>query len=159
MLLDYPIKKTGLSAAKTSSWRNHPAVGLWRGFSNALIFYYNTSLDVFTARGYTNMLLKPIIIEGDIVMPPWFGDNYFHRTHRSQLLYKGYERFSAFEGAFIKGNYTKDRSPHKTIDWYRQFKWKERPGEFPYVWPNALEMIAMGTTSVKKWLTRKKKML
>lgn len=89
-------------------WQNHPATRMFRGFDNALTEYYNTSIDVWTARGYKNNMRK-IPIVGNVVYPPWFGNEAFHAGHRSNLLRKNYDHYS-------------------------RYGWNE-PITLPYVWP------------------------
>jgi hypothetical protein len=48
-------------------------------------------------------------LTGDVVMPPWFGDDRFHAAHRSNLLRKSPEH-------------------------YRQY-WPTEPDDLEYVWP------------------------
>jgi hypothetical protein len=69
------------------SYRNHPAVKMWRGHINALKLYYNLSLDEWIGRGYRNNMLE-MPIRGKITYPEWFGSNCFHAAHRSNLLRK-----------------------------------------------------------------------
>lgn len=89
-------------------WKNHPAVKMWNGYTNALSVYYNTILDEWIGRGYKNNM--PYIAGiPTCKMPPWLGDEQFHASHRSKLLSKN----------------------HK---YYSQFGWKE-PNDLPYVWP------------------------
>ena len=93
---------------QTKGWRNHPAVKMWEGHTNALKLYFNKSLEEWISRGYKNNM-KPEIIRGKIVLPKWFGNRKFHSSHKSNLLRKDQE-------------------------YYSQFKWKEN-SELPYVWP------------------------
>jgi hypothetical protein len=93
---------------KTKGWVRHPAVRMWRGYENALKVYYNTVLLEWILRGYRNNMEFEQIV-GDVVLPPWFGDDAFHASHRSNLL-------------------------KKDPVWYGQFGWKE-PDDLPYLWP------------------------
>ena len=92
-----------------SAWKNHPAVLMWKGYEEALSLYYNICLEFWAKRGYKNIKLKPIEISNfdAIKMPPWMGNNRFHRSHKSNLL-------------------------RKNPDHYKQFK---VPNNLPYVWP------------------------
>jgi hypothetical protein len=89
------------------SWRNHPAVKMWRGHINALKLYYNLSLDEWVGRGYRNNMQK-MTIRGKIAYPKWFGRKNFHAAHRSNLL-------------------------RKDMIFYGQYNWSEPP-DLPYLW-------------------------
>ncbi len=94
----------------TYGWQKHPAVNMWRGYTDSLKYYYNTSLEVFDYRGGTNIRLKPMVLPPyPLIHPPWLGDEAFHASHRSNLLRK--------DGKF-----------------YARYGWKESP-DLPYVWP------------------------
>ena len=97
-----------LKRTKTKGWRNHPAVKMWKGHSNALKFYFNASLEEWIKRGFRNNM-KFEKIRGKIVFPNWFGRNKFHASHRSNLLRKDKKHYS-------------------------RFGWKEN-SNLPYVWP------------------------
>lgn len=88
-------------------WSNHPATKMWKGYENGLTLYMNYCIKEWIQRGYKNNM--PIVEVEKIVMPPWFGDEKFHSSHRSNLLEKDFE-------------------------WYSKFGWTEEPG-MPYVWP------------------------
>jgi len=89
-------------------WANHPASRMWRGFETALRLYANLSICIWIERGYKNtMELWPL--KGQVIMPPWFGNEAFHASHRSNLL-------------------------RKNPEWYGQFDWQE-PDDLPYIWP------------------------
>jgi len=92
-------------------WLNHPAVRMWEGFELALTQYGNIMIAEWVLRGNNNnMPLIPTETRPkDIEMPPWFGDDRFHASHRSNLLRKDWEH-------------------------YRQFSWTESV-LLPYWWP------------------------
>ncbi|MCO5600944.1 hypothetical protein L7F22_055061 [Adiantum nelumboides] len=95
-------------------WSRAPAVRMWMGYPQALALYYNLCLIEWDARGYRNILLKPSHLAGslgttDLAMPPWFGLDEVHASHRSNLL-------------------------RKLPEYYSQFSWTE-PSDLPYVWP------------------------
>jgi hypothetical protein len=113
---------------------------MWRGYENALLAYYNLALQIYEERGYNNVLLQPVEIKGKVVLPPWIGDDKFHRAHRAQLLLKAQKRINRYERLVMKGENPRDPNPREWIDWYRQFNWKEKPGEYEYIWPDALAM-------------------
>ncbi len=97
-----------------SGWLNHPASKMWRGHIGALMRYHDTAIDEWVSRGYKNNMLK-YFSEGDwadLRYPSWLGNEEFHASHRSALLYKNPE-------------------------WYGQFGWTEEPGipKETYIWP------------------------
>jgi len=87
-----------LDRTPTKGWRNHPVTVMWTGYESALQLYQNYTIQEWISRGYKNtMLLEDIDIDIDIVaMPPWFGLEEFHRSHRSNLLRKDYEYYSQY---------------------------------------------------------------
>jgi hypothetical protein len=88
------------------AWANHPAVRMWRGHIESLSEYLDCCIVAWIARGgENNMSLTRL--SGP--KPWWFGSDYFHRSHRSNLL-------------------------RKDEVYYRQFGWTE-PTNLPYVWP------------------------
>lgn len=101
-------------------WANHPATKMWEGHILALMLYSDCMVREWVRRGYKNTMpmmltdapdspytLHPTV--GEIVMPPWLGDEEFHAAHRSKLL-------------------------EKDPKWYGQFGWTEEPGR-DYIWP------------------------
>lgn len=89
------------------AWRNHPAVLMWRGYEPALADYGDTIILEWIKRGYQNKM--ELIFPGSIVLPPWFANDRFHASHRSNLLRKDY-------------------------NYYSKFGWQEGTG-LPYWWP------------------------
>ncbi len=85
-----------LNRTKTSGWRNHPAVKMWKGHENALKVYFNESVEEWISRGYKNTM-KLEIIKGEIIFPKWFGNKKFHSSHKSNLLRKNFEHYSKFQ--------------------------------------------------------------
>ena len=95
----------------SAGWRNHPATLMWEGHVDALKAYYNQSVLLWVERGYNNTLpLQVIPTSVNLVLPPWFGLERFHSSHRSALLFKD-------------------------LEWYSQFRWTESP-EYNYYWPS-----------------------
>ena len=89
-------------------YSNHPAVNMWRGYEDALAQYMNFCIKEWVHRGYVNnieLLPTPDKIE----YPPWLGDDDFHASHRSKLLFKKPEH-------------------------YGRLGWNE-PDDLDYVWP------------------------
>lgn len=66
----------------------HPAVAMWRGHVAALARYYNACLAEYARRGHSNGSFERAEEGDDVVMPAWFGDEAFHRSHRQKLLAK-----------------------------------------------------------------------
>ena len=114
-------------------WRNHPARVMWAGYPSALAFYGVVVCRRWTGLGYRDTCREKILLSLDAMgagntedaleknyveamkgkengfLPPWFGDERFHRSHRSNLL-------------------------RKDPDWYGGQGWNEGPG-LPYFWP------------------------
>ena len=115
-------------------WKNHPARRMWCGFPEALGFYGVVIIRRWLSLGYRDTCREKILLMLDEqgysgserkleeryeaalagtdrnFLPPWFGDEDFHRSHRSNLL-------------------------RKDLQWYGQFGWTE-PSELPYIWPD-----------------------
>lgn len=88
-------------------WSIHPAVRMWKGFESALLHYMDLCIEEWINRGYKNNMKRATILEFDL--PPWFGLEEFHASHRSNLL-------------------------RKYPEWYCQFGWTE-PDNLKYHWP------------------------
>lgn len=94
--------------AKGYGWRNHPCVKMWKNYLAALRLYYNVVIAEWVLRGYNNsMLFAPL--DSEIVFPQWFGNEIFHASHRSALLFKDFE-------------------------FYSKYNWLEKP-KYDYYWP------------------------
>ena len=98
----------GLLGKAKSGWMNHPAAKMWRGYEEALGLYMNMMIMEWKRRGYKNTM-EYYISGNAIVMPPWFGDEDFHSSHRSNLL-------------------------RKNPEFYGQYGWMDDPSK-PYIWP------------------------
>lgn len=90
-------------------WENHSASVMWRGYSDALKLYYNTTINEWIKRGYINNM--PIIKTNTPNFPYWINNEEFHASHRSNLLRKDPEH-------------------------YAKFGWTE-PDDLPYCWPKS----------------------
>jgi hypothetical protein len=90
------------------SWRHHPVIRMWRGYEDALSLYFWSMVDEWRQRGYRSTIELPRP-EGNVVLPPWLGDERLHASHRSNLL-------------------------RKEPGWYGAFGWTEQP-DLPYWWP------------------------
>lgn len=82
-------------------WRHHPAVTMWRGYTDALVTYGLTMVTEWDARGYSDTTRRQIAEfvhpeeprdEPSLVaagrLPPWIGWEPLHRSHRAALLRK-----------------------------------------------------------------------
>ena len=108
-------------------WRHHPAVLMWKGHEEALGRYGLTICEVWTERGFGDTCAATIVAdlreagvtalrsEADLAaagaLPPWLGDEEFHRSHRSALVRKD----PGFYAPLFPGV----------------------PDDVPYVWPTA----------------------
>jgi len=78
----------------TKGWVNHPAAKMWRGHEVALGLYGIAMCEEWIDRGFKDSCtakIKALVDEhtnGRVVMPHWYANEYFHRTHRSNLLRK-----------------------------------------------------------------------
>jgi len=79
----------------TGGWINHPAVLMWKGFSNLLAYYHNEMIDEWVRRGYNNNM-KHIIVPPSITQPLWLGSQDFHDSHKSNLLRKDSEFYGKY---------------------------------------------------------------
>ena len=88
------------SGRNTGGWVNHPAVKMWRGYAEALAWYYNIICLEWLDRGYDNNML-PLRVYGvplrDTEMPPFIGNKDFHDSHKSNLLRKDPEFYGWYE--------------------------------------------------------------
>lgn len=89
-------------------WISHPAVLMWRGYSNALAEYHNLCISEWVKRGYKNNMC--FLDYGEVIYPWWLGWEAFHSSHRQTLLYKDF-------------------------NYYNQFGWSESP-KYEYIWPS-----------------------
>lgn len=90
---------------------NHPASRMWRGYEQSLINYGLTVCQEWTRRGYSDSVSGKLALHKDYsAQPPWFGNEEFHASHRSNLL-------------------------RKDPVWYSRFSWSES-SDLPYIWPS-----------------------
>ena len=83
----------------TYGWRNHPAVKMWKGYSDCLVSYGIAICLEWITRGYKdNCLIKiqefRVDFSASTKIPDWLGDNNFHLSHQSNLLRKFPEHYS-----------------------------------------------------------------
>ena len=83
-------------------WANHPAVTMWRGHTTALVVYGTVVVDEWIARGHADSTRAQIaeflhprtppswteLVRTPSLLPPWWGREDLHRSHRSALLRK-----------------------------------------------------------------------
>lgn len=107
----------------SSRWRHHPAVQMWRGFERYLAHYGIAVCGEWKSRGFRDSLEEQFIESSRWIVsafhdispssvcgvPPWFGLDEVHSSHRSNLLRKHPEHYS-------------------------QFGWAET-NDIPYFWP------------------------
>lgn len=91
-------------------WRHHPAAKMWRGHLPALVLYGLVMTDAWTAAGRADSVRPQLLafapeVDGlaqdDVPMPPWLGDEDFHRSHRSNLLRKDPEHYGPLFGDVV----------------------------------------------------------
>ena len=83
-----------LERTPTKGWRNHPVTRMWSGYEEALKLYQNFTILEWIDRGYKNNMEFEDVNHSSVVYPDWFGQDLFHRSHRSNLLRKDYEYYS-----------------------------------------------------------------
>ncbi|MEZ7006547.1 MSMEG_6728 family protein [Streptomyces sp. AD55] len=86
-------------------WRRHPAVRMWTGYEEALVRYGLEVCRVWRERGHRDGVAASLVAgltadrPGTVPrdqsalarageLPPWLGDEDFHRSHRSALVRK-----------------------------------------------------------------------
>lgn len=90
----------------TSGWDHHPAKVMWEGHELALLAYQEAVCNEWVARGYrdgtlhkSKVLMEPHVARlkanGADAMPPWLGLQAFHDSHKSNLLRKDPDFYSA----------------------------------------------------------------
>ncbi|HSA50529.1 MAG TPA: MSMEG_6728 family protein [Yinghuangia sp.] len=107
-------------------WRHHPAVRMWAGYEEALVRYGLEVCKVWREQGHQDSCATTMVADllafrpGASVrrqsalanareLPPWLGDDAFHRSHQSALVRKEPKTYAAlFSGV---------------------------PPDLPYVWP------------------------
>lgn len=101
-----------------TGYSNHPATNMWRGYENALIYYYNLVVTEWVNRGKANNM--QLYSHGEVVYPWWFGWDHFHLSHQASLLRKFpdyYGRIFAFHPYYYERGYI---WPHKYGPMYRE---------------------------------------
>ena len=91
---------------RRDGWKNHPAVKMWGGCTEALHLYKDLCINEWVRRGFNNTM--DLTYAGHTSLPKWWGGD-IHATHRSNLL-------------------------RKDSAYYGQFGWCETD-DLPYFWP------------------------
>lgn len=89
---------------ESTGWRNHPATKMWAGYEFLLAYYGSVMSTEWKRRGYVDNLLPyfedkmvQLLDDGNGFenLPWFFGNRAFHRAHKSNLLRKAPEYYSA----------------------------------------------------------------
>ena len=99
--------------SKSNAWKNHPAVKMWEGYTEALAQYYNIILNEWIFRGYNNTM-KELPIISNTIFPWWLGNPNFHRSVRAKLIQKNRDFY------------------------FGQWKEDERFNNSNYLWPDSI---------------------
>ena len=107
-------------------WRHHPAAKMWKGYEEALGAYGLAICREWCRRGHTDTCdtkirdelaglgITAVREQAQLAqagrLPPWLGDEAFHRAHRSSLL-------------------------NKDPEWYGDL-FTDVPPDLPYIWPS-----------------------
>ena len=110
-------------------WRHHPTAKMWKGYEEALAAYGVAVCREWRRRGHADtcdLKIRQELATLDIHevreqaeleragrLPPWLGDEDYHRSHRSSLLAKDPE-------------------------WYGEL-FHDVPPDLPYVWPSTTQ--------------------
>lgn len=85
-----------------SPFRQHPAVRMWEGYTDALKLYHNKCLNEWINRGMMNSM-EFYVIRGDINprpslldLPAWMGDSRLHYSHQANLYRKDPKYYKMF---------------------------------------------------------------
>ncbi len=104
----------------TYGWKHHPAVLMWKGYEEALGSYGVVICRAWTSRGRADTceatMGQDLATAGIRVpprsqaqlrraraLPPWLGDEQFHRSHRAALLRKDPAWYEAAFGPEAEG--------------------------------------------------------
>lgn len=108
-------------------WQNHPAVNMWRGYSEALVEYASVITLECIKRGFKDTCLPKIESLANtekmcyntygkywtaFEYPAWRGLEEFHLSHKSNLIRKDPEHYSKF--------------------------FPDIPNDIPYYWPSKM---------------------
>lgn len=121
-------------------WRNHPAVTMWTGFTQALVAYGVAITQQWQRAAFSDTvqpkieefaLPEPVRTQKELValgrMPPWIGSRPLHRSHQAALVRKDPGHYAAL---------------FPRVD-----------PDLPYVWPPS-QPPALPTGTVSAWVVR-----
>jgi hypothetical protein len=80
-------------------WKSHPAVRMWEGCAQTLIYYGICVCREWIARGYKDTCLEKILAFENCTRPVdpwWLGEKAFHNSHKSKLLQKKPEHYNQY---------------------------------------------------------------
>jgi hypothetical protein len=78
---------------RMGSYRNHPAVLMWRGYPDALRKYVRTMCEEYLIRTGNNHRCRLFGYTNTPTLPAWIGDQLFHLSHKVNLLRKDYDYY------------------------------------------------------------------
>lgn len=81
-------------SGETKGWASHPASKMWDGYLPALHMYGRAMCTEWIDRGYADTMLNRFEQYDEFDMPPWMGNEDFHRSHQSNLIRKDAEFYS-----------------------------------------------------------------
>lgn len=121
-------------------WRNHPAVTMWAGYSNALVAYGAEVTQQWQRAGFGDTVLPqllefldpgPLRTQRELAhageLPPWLGRRSLHRSHQAALVRKDPDHYGPLFG---------------NVD-----------PELPYVWPD-VQRVDVPPAPVSAWVVR-----
>ncbi len=95
----------GHGKPKKTPWYNHPAVRMWKGYEQALMYYLHAMCYEWTInRAFKDTCwikaievgFRPPNVGIEAEMPPWLGKEEFHKSHQSNLLRKDQNHYGKF---------------------------------------------------------------
>ena len=93
------LKQGPMTDGKHTSWYNHPAVQMWKGYERGLLLYLGEICLKWVSFGYKDTCLekaKQLVSDGPIFLPDFIGNERFHLSHQSNLLRKKPEHYGQF---------------------------------------------------------------
>lgn len=96
------IAKTILG--ESTAWQHHPAVKMVKNYPSFLFAYWACIVKEWVARGYKDNTMttwhelqsKYGIDKIPKSVPPWLGNENFHKSHQSNLVRKDFNHYSQF---------------------------------------------------------------
>jgi hypothetical protein len=95
------IMQTLAGISRGKGWINHPATKMWKGHEATLLRYQIAICSEWKSRGYKDTCLEKTFdaydhIDVESSSPEWLGSEDIHASHRSNLLRKNFQYYSAF---------------------------------------------------------------